>query len=157
MANNRKRLQGRVVSDKMDKTVVVEIERSKRHRIYEKTLISTKKVMAHDESNEIPMGAIVRIVESKPLSKKKRWVVEEVLVDPGNRVVTSVSDEQEVLQTEQIGMEDDETPASGVVETVTDAAATAVDTASAVIKDAAETVSDMVDAVVEDDDEGKEA
>ncbi|MEM6281131.1 MAG: 30S ribosomal protein S17 [Chloroflexota bacterium] len=108
MANNRKRLQGRVVSDKMDKTVVVEIERSKRHRIYEKTLISTKKVMAHDESNAIPMGAIVRIVESKPLSKKKRWVVEEVLVDPGNKVVTSVSDEQEVLEAEQIGVEDDE-------------------------------------------------
>lgn len=107
MPNNRRRLQGRVVSDKMDKTVVVEIERRKKHRIYEKVLISTKKVKAHDESNSVPVGAIVRIVESKPMSKHKRWAVEEVLVDPGNKVVTSVSDEQEVLETEQIGIEDD--------------------------------------------------
>ncbi len=103
MANNRRRLQGRVVSDKMQKTVVVEIERLKQHRIYEKVLTSTKRIMAHDESDSIPMGAIVRIVESQPISKSKRWVVEEVLVDPGNMVVESVSDEQEVLDAEQIG------------------------------------------------------
>lgn len=103
MVNNRRRLQGRVVSDKMQKTVVVEIERLKQHRIYEKVLTSTKRVMAHDESDSIPMGAIVRIVESQPMSKRKRWVVEEVLVDPGNMVVESVSDEQEVLDAERIG------------------------------------------------------
>jgi len=105
MTNNRRRLQGRVVSDKMQKTVVVEIERLKQHRIYEKVLTSTKRVMAHDETDSIPMGAIVRIVESKPMSRRKRWVVEEVLVDPGNMVVESVSDEQEVLEAEQIGAE----------------------------------------------------
>lgn len=104
MANNRRRLQGRVVSDKMDKTVVVEIERRKQHRIYEKVLTTTKKVMAHDESNSIPLGAIVRIVESRPMSKHKRWVVEEVLVDPGNKVVESISDEEEVQEMEQLGM-----------------------------------------------------
>lgn len=104
MPNNRKRLQGRVVSDKMDKTVVVEIERRKAHRIYEKVISSTKKVMAHDETNEVPVGAIVRIVESRPLSKNKRWVVEEVLLDPGNKVVESVSDEQEVQEAEQVGV-----------------------------------------------------
>ncbi|MEO0564110.1 MAG: 30S ribosomal protein S17 [Chloroflexota bacterium] len=108
MPNNRKRLQGVVVSNKMDKTVAVEIERLKAHRVYEKVLTSTKKVLAHDESNEIPLGAIVRIVESKPLSKRKRWVVEEVLVDPGNKVVESISDEQEVLEAEQIGREEAE-------------------------------------------------
>jgi small subunit ribosomal protein S17 len=79
MANNRRRLVGRVVSDKMDKTVTVALERRKIHPIYKKVVRTTKKVMAHDESNAIEVGAIVRIVESKPLSKNKRWVVEEVL------------------------------------------------------------------------------
>lgn len=79
MANNRRRLQGRVVSDKMQKTVVVEIERRKMHRVYKKFLTSTKRVMAHDESDSIPVGAIVRVVESKPISKNKRWVVEAVV------------------------------------------------------------------------------
>lgn len=83
MTNNRRRLVGRVVSDKMDKTVVVEIERLQMHRVYKKVVRSTKKVKAHDESNEIPVGAIVRMVESKPLSKTKRWVVEEVVELPG--------------------------------------------------------------------------
>jgi len=105
MPNNRKRLQGTVVSNKMDKTVTVEIERLKAHRIYEKVLTSTKKVLAHDETNDVPLGAVVRIVESKPLSKRKRWVVEEILVDPGNKVVESISDEDEVIAAEQIGRE----------------------------------------------------
>jgi small subunit ribosomal protein S17 len=79
MANNRRRLVGRVVSDKMEKTVVVAVERRKMHRVYKKVVASTRKVMAHDESNEVPVGALVRIVESQPLSRRKRWVVEEVL------------------------------------------------------------------------------
>lgn len=108
MSNSRRRLEGRVVSDKMDKTVVVEVERLKRHRIYEKVIITTKRVMAHDEANNIPVGAIVRIVESRPISKNKRWVVEEVLVDPGNKVVESISDESEVQEYEQVGVERDE-------------------------------------------------
>lgn len=82
MANNRKRLVGRVVSDKMDKTVVIEIEQRKMHRVYKKIVTSTKKVMAHDETNEVPVGAVVRVVESRPLSKNKRWVVEAVLQNP---------------------------------------------------------------------------
>lgn len=82
MANNRKRLQGRVVSDKMQKTVVIEIERRRMHRVYKKFVTSTRKIMAHDESNAIPVGAIVRVVESRPLSKNKRWVVEEVIKTP---------------------------------------------------------------------------
>ena len=78
MANKRRRLVGRVVSDKMEKTVVVEIQRRRMHRVYKKVVGSTKKVMAHDDSNAIPVGSVVRIVESKPLSKNKRWVVEAV-------------------------------------------------------------------------------
>jgi small subunit ribosomal protein S17 len=79
MANNRKRLIGRVVSDKMDKTVTVAIDRRSMHTLYSKVVSSTKKVKAHDESNSVPLGAIVQLVESKPLSKTKRWVVEKVL------------------------------------------------------------------------------
>jgi len=79
MANNRKRLVGRVVSDKMDKTVTVAIERRSTHPLYHKVVSKTKKVKAHDETNEVPLGAMVQLVESKPLSKTKRWVVEKVL------------------------------------------------------------------------------
>jgi small subunit ribosomal protein S17 len=82
MSNTRRRLVGRVVSDKMDKTVSVEIENRKLHRVYKKVVSESRKVMAHDESNSIPIGAIVRIVESRPLSKRKRWVVEEVIDTP---------------------------------------------------------------------------
>jgi small subunit ribosomal protein S17 len=82
MPNKRRRLVGRVVSDKMDKTVAVLIERRKHHRIYKKVVTTSKKVLAHDESDQIPVGAVVRIVESKPLSRRKRWVVEAVLSVP---------------------------------------------------------------------------
>jgi small subunit ribosomal protein S17 len=81
MANNRKRIVGTVVSDKMQKTVVVAIDQRKMHPIYKKVVSSTHKVMAHDETGA-PIGAVVRLVESRPLSKKKRWVVEEVLEQP---------------------------------------------------------------------------
>ncbi|MCA9884273.1 MAG: 30S ribosomal protein S17 [Anaerolineae bacterium] len=82
MANSRRRLVGRVVSDKMQNTVTVAIERRNMHPVYKKVVKSTRKVYAHDESNSIPVGAVVRIVESRPLSKLKRWVVEEVLDQP---------------------------------------------------------------------------
>jgi small subunit ribosomal protein S17 len=83
MTNNRRRLVGRVISDRMQKTVTVAIERRTTHPVYGKVVKSTKKVMAHDESDAIKVGSIVRIVESRPLSKNKRWVVEEVLQSSG--------------------------------------------------------------------------
>jgi small subunit ribosomal protein S17 len=86
MPSDRKRLIGRVVSDKMEKTVVVAIDRRKTHRVYKKVISFTKKVMAHDESNTVELGSLVQVVESKPLSKNKRWVVEKVLETPGGRV-----------------------------------------------------------------------
>ncbi len=82
MPNNRRRLQGRVVRNQMDKTVVVAIETTKRHPLYKKVIRTTKNFMAHDESNEIPVGALVQIVESRPISKTKAWVVESVLALP---------------------------------------------------------------------------
>lgn len=90
MTNDRRRLVGRVVSDKMDKTVVVAIERRKMHRVYKKIIISTKTIMAHDESNSVKTGSLVRVVESKPLSRHKRWAIEAVLETPdGQPVVAS--------------------------------------------------------------------
>lgn len=83
MPNNRKRLVGTVVSDKMEKTVVVAIENRKMHPVYHKVVSSTRKVMAHDESGA-GIGAKVRIVQSRPISRRKRWVVEEVLEAPAD-------------------------------------------------------------------------
>ena len=96
MANERRRLIGRVTSDKMEKTVVVEIERRKMHRVYKKVIKSTKKVYAHDESNAVEVGSVVQVVESKPLSKSKRWVVEQVLETPGGRVLQPISGDVEI-------------------------------------------------------------
>lgn len=76
--NNRRRLIGTVVSDKMQKTVVVEVTRTYRHRLYQKIVSSKNRFMAHDELG-CQVGDQVRIVESRPLSRRKRWVVEEVL------------------------------------------------------------------------------
>lgn len=70
---------GRVVSDKMDRSVTVAVDRLVKHSLYRKTMRRTSKFMAHDEGNECRIGDKVRIVESRPLSKRKRWVVEEIL------------------------------------------------------------------------------
>lgn len=79
MPNTRRRLQGRVISNKMDKTVVVVVESAKPHRLYGKIVRTTKKYMAHDESNALNVGDFVQIVESRPLSRHKRWAVETVI------------------------------------------------------------------------------
>ena len=78
-ASTRKRLVGHVMSDKMDKTVVVKVERLARHPRYGKVLRRVKKYKAHDEGNVCRVGDEVRIVESRPLSREKRWVVEKIL------------------------------------------------------------------------------
>jgi len=76
--NKRRRLNGFVTSDKMEKTVVVEYTRTYRHPLYKKVVSNKKRVMAHDELG-CKVGDEVRIVESRPLSRRKRWVVEEIL------------------------------------------------------------------------------
>lgn len=82
MPNKRKRLIGRVVRNSMDKTVVVAVERTVRHPLYKKVIRTSKNYKVHDESNQIPVGALVQIVESRPISKTKRWAVEEVMEMP---------------------------------------------------------------------------
>ncbi len=77
--NYRKVRMGKVVSDKMDKTIVVAVEESVKHPLYGKTVRRTKKFKAHDENNEAKMGDTVRIMETRPLSKEKRWRLVEVV------------------------------------------------------------------------------
>ena len=77
--NLRKERVGLVTSDKMDKTITVSIERKVKHPIYGKFVKSTKKFKAHDEKNDAKAGDTVRISETRPLSKTKRWRVVEVL------------------------------------------------------------------------------
>jgi len=67
-------LKGFVVSDKMDKSIVVRVERRVRHKAYGKIITRSKKFLAHDETNEFKEGDLVEIIESRPLSTRKRWV-----------------------------------------------------------------------------------
>jgi small subunit ribosomal protein S17 len=76
---NRKIRTGFVVSDKMDKTVVVEVEDIRQHRLYQKTIRRTTKLKAHDEQNTAGPGDLVRLAETRPLSAGKRWRVVEII------------------------------------------------------------------------------
>ena len=71
MAKNRKQLIGKVVSNKMDKTIVIEIEDLVMHSLYKKSVRKTKKIKSHDEKNECTIGDIVKIEETRPLVKRK--------------------------------------------------------------------------------------
>jgi len=75
----RKVRSGRVISDKMDKTVIVAVESRIRHPLYGRIIRRTKKFKAHDESNAVGMGDLVEIMESRPLSREKRWRVSRVI------------------------------------------------------------------------------
>ena len=77
--NMRKTLVGRVASDKMDKTIVVAIEDSVKHKLYNKVIKRTIRVKAHDEKNEARTGDRVKIMETRPLSKDKRWRLVEIV------------------------------------------------------------------------------
>src|SRR5438876_11714308 len=104
--SRRQQKVGRVVSNKMDKTIVVVVETLKKHRIYKRTYKQTKRFHAHDEYNVCQIGDIVRIEESRPISKLKRWrlvevvkqgsgivPVEELLADVDPELVSGRSDE----------------------------------------------------------------
>ena len=79
MREQRKRLVGVVTSDKMDKTVTVAVTTSKRHPVYGKVMRRVKKYKAHDEANECRLGDRVQIIESKPISRHKRYTVVSIL------------------------------------------------------------------------------
>ena len=82
MQGKRRSKVGRVVSDKMDKTVVVSVERLRRHPIYKRVVRLSSKFKAHDEENNARVGDTVRIEESRPLSRDKRWRVERLIERP---------------------------------------------------------------------------
>lgn len=77
--NSRKIQTGRVVSDKMDKTIVVVVETYKKHSLYKKRVKYSKKFKAHDENNTAKTGDVVKIMETRPLSKDKRWRLVDVV------------------------------------------------------------------------------
>ncbi len=77
--NLRKTMIGTVISDKMDKTIVVAVETSVRHNVYGKTVKRTYKLKAHDEENACKVGDKVKVMETRPLSKDKRWRLVEIL------------------------------------------------------------------------------
>jgi small subunit ribosomal protein S17 len=79
MENNRKQIIGKVVSNKMDKTIVVEIEDLVMHALYKKSVRRTKKIKSHDAKNECTIGDIVKIEETRPLSKEKRYRLIEIV------------------------------------------------------------------------------
>ena len=85
MRERKKELVGRVISDKMDKTVIVAVGSLARHRLYLRTMRRTKKYMAHDEQNDCRVGDLVRIQESKPISRHKSWRVITVLEEAAKR------------------------------------------------------------------------
>ena len=77
--NLRKTRIGEVVSDKMDKTIVVAVRTKKKHGLYSKTVNYTSKIKAHDENNECGIGDTVKIMETRPLSKDKKWRLVEIV------------------------------------------------------------------------------
>ena len=101
MSNDRRKIRvGRVVSQKMDKSVVVSVEWSQPHRIYKKNVKRWNKFMVHDEGNSCNLGDTVRIVETRPLSKTKRWKVTEIIqkgdvaeVQPGEITVPAMNED----------------------------------------------------------------
>ncbi len=79
MGTNRKQVVGRVVSDKMDKTIIVEIENLVMHSLYKKSVRRTKRIKSHDEKNECAVGDLVKVEETRPLSKEKRYRLIEIV------------------------------------------------------------------------------
>jgi small subunit ribosomal protein S17 len=98
----RKTKVGRVVSDKMDKTIVVSVERLARHRLYKRVIRLTTKFKAHDEANEAHVGDTVLIEESRPLSATKRWRLVEITAKAGDQGGPSDLVVEEAATTEAI-------------------------------------------------------
>ncbi len=95
-------IQGVVVSNKMDKTIVVTVERRKKHRLYHKVVSLTNRYKAHDEANACNLGDLVRIIECRPISKDKRWRVIEILTKGDVADVSPESIGRETEQTVQL-------------------------------------------------------
>ena len=107
--NRHQQKVGTVVSNKMDKTIVVAVESLKKHRIYKRTYKQTKRFHAHDEGNTCQVGDLVRIEETRPLSKMKRWRLVEILKRGSGIVpVEEVLSEADPDLTSEISADEDE-------------------------------------------------
>ena len=95
-------IQGTVVSDKMQKTIVVSVERKKKHRLYHKVVTVTERYKAHDEKDSCKLGDIVRIEECRPMSKDKRWRVIEILTRGDVADVAPETIGREIEETTQV-------------------------------------------------------
>lgn len=117
----RKIREGTVVSDKMDKTVVVAVESRVRHPLYKKIVRRLHRHMAHDETNDAKLGDVVRIVESRPYSRRKRWRLAEVLVRAERPEVAAQEIDLELLG--EVKPEEEEEKAAAPAEAVAEEAA----------------------------------
>ena len=107
----RRAREGTVVSDKMDKSVVVAVSSSTRHRLYKKIMRRLRRYMVHDETNDAKLGDRVRIVESRPYSRRKRWHLAEVLVRADRPEVAAEEIDLELLGEVKVEEEEPETEA----------------------------------------------
>ncbi len=103
MEEQRKRLVGQVVSNKMEKTVVVVVRRTRQHRLYGKVIRVSKRYKVHDEKNTCLVGDRVRIVESRPYSKDTHWLVEEILQRAAQVDQGPLSEVAQPLQRVEVG------------------------------------------------------
>jgi small subunit ribosomal protein S17 len=141
----RKEFVGRVVSNKMQKTVVVAVNKTSHHPLYKRAIRVTKKYYAHDEQDSLQIGDVVRIVETRPLSKLKRWRVAEVVRASQGPAVT-ISEPTEVLAA---AAEAASAAAASAAETAAAAAGTVAETATSAAATVAGTVAGVVGAVAE--------
>ncbi len=118
----RKAREGTVVSDKMDKAVVVAVSSSTRHRLYKKIMRRLRRYMVHDETNDARLGDRVRIVESRPHSRRKRWQLAEVLVRADRPEVAAGEIDLELLGEVKVEEEEPETEAKAEPEELAEAA-----------------------------------
>ncbi|MGK5087105.1 30S ribosomal protein S17 [Bdellovibrionota bacterium FG-2] len=86
----RRTIEGVVVSDKMQKTIVVKVDRSVRDGLYQKYIVRSRRFKAHDEKNEAKVGDLVCLVESRPLSREKRWALQSIIRRAGQTVEANV-------------------------------------------------------------------
>ena len=128
----RRVLEGTVVSDKMERTVIVTVRSSGRHRLYKKIVRRVKRFMAHDDEFDAHMGDVVRIVESPPKSRKKRWQVVEVLFRADLPEVAAESIDLDLLGEVKTEKEDkEETPVAPVADPAPEEASASAPEASA--------------------------
>ncbi len=118
----RRAREGTVVSDKMDKSVVVAVSSSTRHRLYKKIMRRLRRYMVHDETNDAKLGDRVRIVESRPHSRRKRWQLAEVLVRADRPELAAEEIDLELLGEVKVEEEETETEAKAEPEEPAEAA-----------------------------------